>query len=299
MISLGGQAPRVLRAHMWALNTCGEPNELELPTAHGLCYRSFSGYAAPGGDDVPPAGQHLRHGLVRARRRGHARVGTVSTAARVHPRQDGHHAQASKERGSMFRVGVSLVFVRRSGTTRAEGPHGAHVRGAKRNRVDRRSRMVLPLFFSAFSLPWVLGGLQGSGPGKGLPDNDHIVRGLREAVVSLAARSVEARRFVHLRKCLLPHPATPYYPSPRGKFHTRGNIWSFAVGRHECCDPAGVAGALCPLCSTRPATPLLNRAWVMSLVSLIPPTHRHVRGMGRARACVQTSRHGVGQAAAH
>ena len=30
MISLGGQAPHVLRAHMWALNTCGEPNDIEL-----------------------------------------------------------------------------------------------------------------------------------------------------------------------------------------------------------------------------------------------------------------------------
>ena len=26
------------------------------------------------------------------------------------------------------------------------------------------------------------------------------------------------------RKRQLLHPATPYYPSPRGKFHTRGNI---------------------------------------------------------------------------
>ena len=34
----------------------------------------------------------------------------------------------------------------------------------------------------------------------------------------------------NLRKCLLLHPATPYYPSPRGKFHTRGNIWCFTVG---------------------------------------------------------------------
>ena len=33
-----------------------------------------------------------------------------------------------------------------------------------------------------------------------------------------------------LRKCQLLHPATPYYPFPRGKFHTRGNIWSFTVG---------------------------------------------------------------------
>ena len=28
---------------------------------------------------------------------------------------------------------------------------------------------------------------------------------------------------------LLP-PAPPYYPFPRGKIHTRGNIWSFTVG---------------------------------------------------------------------
>ena len=28
---------------------------------------------------------------------------------------------------------------------------------------------------------------------------------------------------------LLP-PAPPYYPFPRGKFHTRGNIWSFTAG---------------------------------------------------------------------
>jgi hypothetical protein len=28
---------------MWALNTCGGPNEIELTAAHGSCYRSFSG----------------------------------------------------------------------------------------------------------------------------------------------------------------------------------------------------------------------------------------------------------------
>ena len=32
------------------------------------------------------------------------------------------------------------------------------------------------------------------------------------------------------RKCQLLHPATPYYPFPRGKFHTRGNIWGFTMG---------------------------------------------------------------------
>ena len=43
---------------------------------------------------------------------------------------------------------------------------------------------------------------------------------------------------------LLP-PAPPYYLFPRGKLHTRGNVWSFNVGWHECCDPAGGVGALC------------------------------------------------------
>ena len=26
------------------------------------------------------------------------------------------------------------------------------------------------------------------------------------------------------------HPPPPYYPFPRGKFHTRGNMWGFTVG---------------------------------------------------------------------
>ena len=50
-----------------------------------------------------------------------------------------------------------------------------------------------------------------------------------------------------LRKGQLLHPGTPYYPFPRGNIHTMGNIWSFTVGWHECCDPAGVAGSLYPL----------------------------------------------------
>ena len=41
MISLGGQAPHVLRAHTGRM--CGEPNEIELTPAHGLCYRSLPG----------------------------------------------------------------------------------------------------------------------------------------------------------------------------------------------------------------------------------------------------------------
>ena len=41
------------------------------------------------------------------------------------------------------------------------------------------------------------------------------------------------------RKFQLLPPAPPYHPFPRVKLHTRGNIWNFTVGRHECCDPTG------------------------------------------------------------
>ena len=37
-------------------------------------------------------------------------------------------SRASVKHGSSFRVGILFDFVRRPGTTRAEGPHGAHVR---------------------------------------------------------------------------------------------------------------------------------------------------------------------------
>ena len=48
------------------------------------------------------------------------------------------------------------------------------------------------------------------------------------------------------------HPAPPYQPFPRGKRHTRGNIWSFTVGWHECCNPTGGVGALCNIpCQAR------------------------------------------------
>ena len=43
---------------------------------------------------------------------------------------------------------------------------------------------------------------------------------------------------------LLP-PEPLYYPFPRGKIHTRGDIWSFTAGWYECRDPTGgVGGAL-------------------------------------------------------
>ena len=50
-----------------------------------------------------------------------------------------------KKSGSVCRVGIFLDFVRRSGTTTC-APWGAHVRRAKRNRVDHRSPIILPLF---------------------------------------------------------------------------------------------------------------------------------------------------------
>ena len=50
---------------------------------------------------------------------------------------------ASKKRGSVFRVGIFLDFVRLATRT----PHRAHVRGARRNRIDWRSR----LFYCFFS----------------------------------------------------------------------------------------------------------------------------------------------------
>ena len=39
---------------------------------------------------------------------------------------------------------IFLDVVRRPGTPRAEGPNGARVRGAKRNRAGRRSLFILP-----------------------------------------------------------------------------------------------------------------------------------------------------------
>ena len=71
----------------------------------------------------------------------------------------------------------------------------------------------------------------------------HITAPFRNQAPTKAARRVTRRTWRRccrgpsppsltggLHKCLLLHPATPYQPSPRGKFHARGNMWSFAVG---------------------------------------------------------------------
>jgi len=55
-------------------------------------------------------------------------------------------SKASKKSGNIFRVGIFLDFVRP--TPRA--PHGAHVRRAKRNRVNRRSPTM---FYRSLSGP--------------------------------------------------------------------------------------------------------------------------------------------------
>ena len=158
MISLGGQAPHVLRAHVWALNTCGEPNEIELAirvlTSYFICITApFAGPAGPpraqapaGGPSTAPSTRPKPRQKPRQkpRRRGHG-----------HGHGHGHGAAGGaagggqNKDGDIFRVGVLLDFVRRSGTTRAEGPHGgaSYVRGAERNRVDCRPRIIVPFFF--------------------------------------------------------------------------------------------------------------------------------------------------------
>ena len=60
-----------------------------------------------------------------------------------HQHQHQHRKGGGQQQGlyNIFRVGIFLGFVRRSGTTRAEGPHGgvaSHVRGARRNELTIR-----------------------------------------------------------------------------------------------------------------------------------------------------------------
>ena len=67
LILLGGQAPHVLRGHMWALNTCGEPNEIEM-TIRVLTdcitdYHMFPGQGRAGAAGVHrPAVRHTERG---------------------------------------------------------------------------------------------------------------------------------------------------------------------------------------------------------------------------------------------
>ena len=58
LISLGGQAPRVLRAHVG--HTCGEPTEIEPTAAHVLVYHPFPGCGAQR-LHLPVRTRHLPH----------------------------------------------------------------------------------------------------------------------------------------------------------------------------------------------------------------------------------------------
>ena len=90
----------------------------------------------------------------------------------------------------------------------------------------------------------------GTGLGLACRERPHIVQDVHGAVIGLTNGAVHLLSH-HGTFQLLP-PAPPYYSFPRGKNHTRGNIWSFTVGWHECCDPTGGAGALCNV----PCTPM-------------------------------------------
>jgi hypothetical protein len=75
-----------------------------------------------------------------AEQRKGSTVVDLSVAGHYRIIREGVRYASRKKSGDVFRVGIVLDFVRP--TTRA--PHGAHVRRAKRNRFDRRSRIVIP-----------------------------------------------------------------------------------------------------------------------------------------------------------
>ena len=60
-----------------------------------------------------------------------------------------------------------------------------------------------------------------------------VVRSTRNRCGARCSGTSTQRRLIPALKqgkCQLLHPATSCYPFPRGKFHTRGNIWFFTVG---------------------------------------------------------------------
>ena len=109
--SISPGPPHVRCAPMWALSTCGEPDEIKKNT-------------------------HPRHTAALVREQASLTGASKSRSTRL-----------EKEAVTFSRVGILLDFVRRSGTTRAEGPHVGpqHVRRAKRDRIDRRVWVTLPL----------------------------------------------------------------------------------------------------------------------------------------------------------
>ena len=97
--------------------TCGEPDEIKKNTRPKNIATLFRDRVLAVGEPEPGVVLAVHRELVLA------------------VRWVGELGLRTETGGNVFRVGIFLGFVRRSGTTRTEGPHGAHVRRAKRNRI--------------------------------------------------------------------------------------------------------------------------------------------------------------------
>ena len=94
---------------------------------HDRVHRGVALFCQPSVGGAPGAAHHPEE----HRPRADLAAGHVPGAGRRERR-----ARVSKKSGDVFRVGIFLDFVRLTTHT----PHGAHVRRAKRNRIDPRSR---------------------------------------------------------------------------------------------------------------------------------------------------------------
>ena len=100
---------------MWAISTCGEPNESK-------------------------KNSHPKYNTALFRDRyTSGKYGSNFSVALKRVNYSPYAIAIAHKSGGIFRVGICLDFVGRSGTTRAEGPHVGpqYVRGAKRNRINR------------------------------------------------------------------------------------------------------------------------------------------------------------------
>ena len=116
LIPSGGQAPHVLRAQMGVHRTCGEPDEIGL-TPMGVKLNGSRGV------------QTAKCCILQ-------KAPTVYAAPTTLRKPQCWHVTHTYllTKGTIFRVGLFLDFVWL--TTRT--PHGAYVRGARRNRIDPR-----------------------------------------------------------------------------------------------------------------------------------------------------------------
>ena len=82
LTSLGGQAPHVSLAHMG--HACGEPNEIELTTAHVLFYRPQQGGMAVAGAAMS-GGTLERNTALAFDNKGHFSLVDIGASPRVPP----------------------------------------------------------------------------------------------------------------------------------------------------------------------------------------------------------------------